>query len=393
MGPEKVNIMRKHIICVALAVAALAACKPQDAIYQDLYNQAYKANYPQMAANLAGEAGYLCAYLYWDIPVSPTCTEAVIYWDFKKDSLKISLSDPQYNIGDCIRVKIDGLEEKDYTFDVYTIDTEGSRSLPSEVLISPKGPDYAATLSGRNVLGAVVSEINGAGVVNWDARSKVSPFSEIRYKDASSREKTVVVEPSESSTVLRDINLSDPSPIEYRSVFVTDACADTLYSAWTQKAWFVDPDYASTVAPGTYCLSFTQRKNVTVTRDAVNPNQFVFECTDAAPSIFVDAITEPVTKPILVYQYKQTLNSSSTKVYWVDKGGSVGSRRYSSLAFTDHASGSDEWSVAIFDMEAFWTTHLWSGNVGDYARLDMSTTAGNVITIRNVHFRDRREGE
>ncbi len=378
---------------VALMWAVIPACKPQDRIYQEWYNQAYQTNYPQRATNLVGQAGYLCAYLTWDRPVSPTCTEAVVYWNFNSDSTKISLSDPRCIKDNSIFVKIDDLRETDYTFDVYTIDREGSRSLASETLVSPKGPVYVASLSQKLVLDAVISEINEAGVINWGDRSKVSPFSELRYKDASSREVTIEVPSSDKTTILRDINFDDPGAFEYRSVFVTDACADTIYGEWNRVTWFVDTDYSKTIAPGDVRIGFSTRKNGTVTQDSENPDLYVFDCTGSDMSANVDPLTAPLTKPVLVFQYKQTLKSSSVKVYWIDNGGSAATRRYTAIVLTDYISGSDEWSVAKIDMTDYWITHLWEGNVGDKARLDFNTTAGNVITIRNAHFRDRREGE
>ncbi len=386
-------IMKRLFICIALALVVISSCRPQDEIYRDFFNQAYKTNYPQRATNLVGRAGFLCAYLTWDVPVSPTCTEAVIYWASYADSMKISLSDPKYIKDQSICVKIDGLNETDYTFDIFTIDREGSRSLASEALVSPKGPAYLETLAQKSVLSAVISEINEAGVINWSDRSKASPFSELRYKDATSREISLEVDSFDKVTILHDINYESPSDFEYRSVFVTDVCADTMYSDWVRVSWFVDTDYSKTVDPGTPCIGFSTRKNGTVTQDSENPNQYVFDCTGPDISVSVDPLTEPLTKPVLVFQYKQTLKSTSVKVYWIDNGGSAASRRYTGLALSDYIYGSDEWSVGKIDMEVYWNTHLWYGNVGDKARLDFNTTAGNVITIRNAHFRDRREGE
>lgn len=385
--------MKNNIIYIVLAVIVLAACTPQDAPYKELYQNAYMTDYPQAPYGLAGAPGFLSAYLYWRAPVSPTCTEAVIYWNFKKDSLRIDLRDPQINIQDTIRVKIEGLEETDYTFDIYTIDRIGNRSIPSEVLVSPKGSRYLNSLDSRNVISAVVSEINEAGVVNWNEKVKSSPYSEIRYKNSSLVEKTIRVEPSERETILKDIDFSNPLDFQYRSVFVTEDCIDSLYSEWVDQSWFVDPDYKKDLPAGTQCVGFTTRKNGTVIQDSDNQNQYIFDCTSSDISVNVNALTEPLSKTVLTFQYKQTNPSNSVKVYWIDDGGSATSRRYSSIVLNTYVYGSDEWSVAVIDMSEYWTTHSWNGNVGDKARLDFNTTAGNIITIRNAHFRDKREGE
>lgn len=384
--------MKTKLICVALAIIAFASCTPQDAVYKDLYHNAYKVDYPQAPAQLSGMAGYLSAYLKWLAPVSPTCTEAIIYWNIKQDSLRVNLRDPKYNHKDTICVKIAGLEETDYTFDVYTIDRVGSRSIMSEALVSPKGPNYVKTLVARPVNNAVVSEINEAGVVNLGNRNKVSPYSEIRYKDSFNIEKTIRVKPSENKIVLKDIDIENPEDIEYRSAFVTADCIDTLYSEWTRIGWFVDPDYAKNLPADVTSIGFTLRKNGTVTQDAKDPNKYLFSCQPTL-SVNVNPLTEPLTKSVLVYQYKQTEPSTNMKVYWIDKGGSASSSRSTTIDLKNHAYGTDEWNVAVIDLADYWTTHAWMGNVGDKARFDFTTTDGNQITVRNAHFRDKRDGE
>ena len=97
----------KKIICYAiLLIPLLWACTPQDVIYRDYYDLAYPVNYPQKATNLKGYPGYLKARIVWDAPVSPTCIEAVIYWNNKNDSLKISLKDPVFRdeAGICVDI-------------------------------------------------------------------------------------------------------------------------------------------------------------------------------------------------------------------------------------------------------------------------------------------------
>ena len=114
---------------------ALWACKPQDLIYKDMYEAANKVDYPQKASNLVAEAGYLSVQLSWDAPVSPTCTEAMVYWNSHEDSLKVNLTDPKYNDGQRINVSFPGLEEDDYVFEVYIMNKAGYRSVKSEVMV------------------------------------------------------------------------------------------------------------------------------------------------------------------------------------------------------------------------------------------------------------------
>ncbi len=378
----------KKALAIILAVWAVCTCTPQDASYIEYYNKAYKADYPQKAANLTGEAGYLRAILSWDAPVSPTSTQAIIYWNFEKDSLLVDLKNPAVIKDSRVCVSIENLEETDYTFDVFIIDIAGSRSLVNEVLVAPKGPDYVHELTARTISSAVLSEIDAAGVVNWGDKTRSLVFSELKYTDNKGAEKILKVDPSDLSVVISDMDMTNLSDFAYRSVFLTSECIDTLRSVWVNGSWVKDPDYSLTLGEGVECITFRTRKNGTVTPDADDPNMFVIECTTSATSFYANELQGNIQGSVLVFQYKQTLASSSTKIYLVDKGGSVDAKRLHSLDLSKFAYGDDRWHVAVVDMYDTFTKYLYAGNPGDYARIDMTTTAGNVITIRNAHFRE-----
>jgi len=383
----------KRLAAYLLLIPLLWACTSQDSIYREYYERAYPVNYPQKATHLSGVPGYLKARLSWDAPVSPTCKEAVIYWNNKSDSLRINLQDPAFHSQTGIQVDITGLQESDYTFDVYVLDREGSRSLPSQVLVSPKGANYIAGLNGRDVITASISEINNAAVVRWTKMSKHSPFSEFRYLDSQAQQKTIQVEPSVDQLLIDDLNQGSDRYYEYRSVFVTAECMDTLYTDWKRGEWFVDPDYAQAVSDDIECLSFRLRKGAVLHQDSSNPYQYTIECTTTAPSVYVNELAQPIKGPVLVFQYKQTLQSGDAKVLWADAGGSYSGQRYSMLAFSGLTYGDVGWNVAVIDMSEMISEAKWEGKAGDWSIINLDTSLGNVITIRNAHFRAKREGE
>lgn len=386
-------IMKRLILGAILAIPLLGACTSQDAIYRPYYEQAYRINYPQKATHLKGDPGYLRARLMWDIPVSPTCTDAVIYWNNNNDSLKISLLDPAYRNDTSICVTIPGLQELDYNFDVYVLDKEGSRSLPSQILVSPKGPSYMSGLGGRDVTNAVISEVNNSIQVIWSGGSKYSPYSEFRYTAVNKEQKTIRVDPSVDRLSIEDLNPGAEGGYDYRSIFVTEECLDTLYSEWIHGEWYKDPDYANTVDEGTECLTFRLRKGAEMSVDPGNPYQFSLDCTTNAPSLYVNELISEIAGPVLVFQYKQTLPSGDTRVLWVDAGGTYSGQRSSYLDFSGLVSGSDQWNVAVIDLSSMMSEYRWVGKAGDWSLLNISTTQGNQVTIRNVHFRAKRDGE
>ena len=273
------------------------------------------------------------------------------------------------------------------------LDSEGSRSLPSQVLVSPKGPSYLAGLKGRDVTNAVISEINNAAEVILGRVSKDLTYSEFRYVSVNGGQKTIHVDPSVDQLLIDDLSLAAPGEYEYRSVFVTEDCIDPLYSDWTSGAWYKDPDYAETVSDDVECLTFRSRKGATLEGDSENPYLFYLNCTTNAPSLYVNELNSQIEGPILVFQYKQILPSGDTKVLWVDAGGTYSGQRSSLLDFSKLVHGSEKWNVAVIDMSEMISSSKWEGKRGDWSLLNISTTTGNQVTIRNVHFRAKRESE
>lgn len=385
--------MKQNIRLILVFILALGACTPQDATYKDLYNAAIGRVYPQIASNFTAEGGYLNAQLSWDAPISPTCKEAVIYWNNQADSLRIRLDDPTYLDGERIRVKINDLEEKDYTFNVYIIDKAGNRSWKSQAITTVVGPEYVNSLGYRFIISAMRNEMAGTVDVKWDVSPVLSIYSELKYINKNGSETILKVEPDVESTLIEDMDQNDPSDLLFRSAYVLANLPDTLLTSWIQADLVNDDDYSSVLAEGVEVLHFTANKSIAVTVDPENPNITQFRCTAAEPRIYTNPMSVPVQGPILVFQYKQTIQSTKLRIYWIDKDGAPATSRIDDFDISSYAYGTDEWNVAKIDLSSCFEKRKWAGNPGDYARVHITTTAGNIITVRNPHFRQKRAGE
>ena len=382
-------MVMKRVSLFLSAVLAILSCTPQDSKYKEFYDAAYSVDYPQKASNLVGEPGYLCAYLSWDAPVSPTCTHAKVYWNFKRDSLEVDYAVPGVISDARVSVKVENLEEADYTFDVYVFDRVGNRSLVSEVLVSPRGPSILEGEIGRPVMGAVISEIDACVVINWGDAAENVLLSEIKYLAANGELKVLQVPLTERSTTLEDIDMSSEN-IEYRSAVTIPDFDGPIYLDWRSADLFLDPDYAENPGPGTEFITCRDRKNETITIDSDHPGLFEILCQTAAPEFYTNALENPKQGTVLVFQYKQLYASTTAKMYFFDKGGKLNTSRAIDLDFSSFTYGVDKWSVAVIDMTDAFSKHSWAGNEGDFVRIDLKTKANNVITIRNAHLRPQR---
>ena len=128
---------------------------------------------------------------------------------------------------DTIDIMLDNLEEKSYSFNIYTSNAEGNTSIMVSAFATAYGELYRSSLLGR----AVESDsARGADLyINWLPAEELERGSEIVYTDNTGTEINLEI-PSDSSYVI----LSDFSEgMKYRSLFVPEKTAlDSFASDW-----------------------------------------------------------------------------------------------------------------------------------------------------------------
>ncbi len=162
--------------------------------------------------------------------------EIKIYYNDFNDSILIDYT-RQEDI-DTLSIMLDNLEEKSYSFNIYTGDQEGNRSIKVTAFGTAYGDLYQESLLGRAVNTFSVSDYDLG--VNWLPADELERGTELVYTDTSGTEITLEVSPDSSSTTL--YNFSDG--IKYRSLFVPEKTAlDSFASDWTVQEIGI---YAST---------------------------------------------------------------------------------------------------------------------------------------------------
>src|SRR5690554_589353 len=129
--PMNTNRQSMRILGYLMIAIVTASCGKMDAIYSDFLKEG-EFIYPAKADSLKVHPGDYRIGLSWVILSDPNVSNAVIYWDNRRDSLEISITDPARP--DTVRVVLTDMEEKSYTFEVFTRDDEGNISVKSEIL-------------------------------------------------------------------------------------------------------------------------------------------------------------------------------------------------------------------------------------------------------------------
>ena len=220
------NKNKINLLFLLLFVLSLSACGEMDETYRHFWDDGEKI-YPAAADSLKMYSGKNRAVLSWIINGDPNITEAVILWENRSDSLVVPL---QTTGGvDSISISIDDLQERTYSFDIYTYDNKGNRSIPRSIVGSVYGDVYANSLLNRYIMSAFY--VDDTLTISWASQADESLIgTELTYKNLSTGlYESITVDNEDEITVIGSFDSSDPV-IKYRTVYVPPMSIDTFYS-------------------------------------------------------------------------------------------------------------------------------------------------------------------
>ncbi|PWG78180.1 DUF4998 domain-containing protein [Pararcticibacter amylolyticus] len=239
----------KITLFVQLAFALLLICQGCDKM-EDSYKQYLEGGeliYPGKADSLKAFPGKNRVKLRWLIVSDPKVVGAKVYWNNKSDSVNVPIR--KTSSTDTISVIIPGMEEGLYTFDVYTYDAAGHRSVGSQVIGEAYGASFQNTLANRlvksvqwlNLAQTGTTPAFRGGEITWYSASVLAVFIDIGYtredgSAASVREEPVRVpgRPVSFRETTRLPGWNKDLSFRYRTAFKPDSAAiDTFYTDYT----------------------------------------------------------------------------------------------------------------------------------------------------------------
>lgn len=230
-----------NLVC-SLGVLALilSSCGEMDEIHRDFFEDG-EIIYPGKADSLRAHPGRYRLGLSWLILADPKATRAKIFWNNRQDSLELNMVRTAHI--DTIEVMFDNLEEKAYTFEVFTYDKEGNRSVRSEVLGMVYGDIYEKTLLNRAIRSITV--VKGKPVIEWMDAEEGVLGDEVIYVDKNGEDRQLFAPASRDSTWLPDF--VPGGTFGARTLFLPDSLAiDTFMTTRKEtqidSALFVRPE-------------------------------------------------------------------------------------------------------------------------------------------------------
>ncbi|WP_316847175.1 DUF4998 domain-containing protein [Pedobacter psychrodurus] len=212
-----------HFWLILLTTAfLLSACRKMDETYRAFVVPAGLV-YPGKAVAVA-QSGRNRIQIVWPKGVDRTVVTAKVYWNSFADSIIVDIASVP---GDTVKVMVNDLLEKNYTFVIRTFDAKGNKSVPVEINGGSFGSRYQSQLLTRPVNSTL---INAAGklTINWGGADVANGAyaSEVKYTDVSGTVKTqifpvIVKGREEKITEISDMKAN--TNYQFRTIFRPDS--------------------------------------------------------------------------------------------------------------------------------------------------------------------------
>ena len=184
---------------IAAVVCSTACTKLEDAYDKYIVPGGYI--YPQKPTNAAAYSGDGRVVLEWERGTDPSIAKALVSWNNNEGSREFDING---NVED-VRVEIDGLSEKDYSFQVQTLDAQGNISVPVELNSYAYGDLYKSSIYDRGITLAYMNQ--DKLVIEWSDGDITNglQYTELRYQDAGGEEQTLTIDAEATGeTILND---------------------------------------------------------------------------------------------------------------------------------------------------------------------------------------------
>ncbi len=215
--------LKWSLVMTVLAGIVLASCSKMDGTYKDFIKDG-EIRYGQKPDTLGIRPGHHRVEA-WIAAKWRGISKFEVFWNNRADSVVVPIKGPLDS--DTLRVTIDNLEEGSYTFEFFTYDREGNRSLVVDTIGYVYADEYNGSLLNRLINRATIGQ--NVRIIWYNQSNEEAIMSEVRYKRPDGTSHLIKVKPSDIRTVINEEILEES--LEYRTVFVPHPSAiDTFYT-------------------------------------------------------------------------------------------------------------------------------------------------------------------
>jgi hypothetical protein len=298
-GMDKVRHWITAVSICCIAVLSIMSCGDMTDDYKQ-FQEGGEFVYPAKADSVEAHPGKNRIELQWLILSDPSITSATVYWNARRNSKEVSIS--RTSGIDTIKVILDNMEEGTHTFEIYTFNANGDRSVAAEVIGTVYGERYEASLLSEAY--SLVYNIEKGAFITWNSQMDNVLGNEVRYTTSAGKTAPVFVEKGDTLFTLPDFD--HVSPVTYRTAFIPPSAVDTFYTV------------GSSPVDLTASINVAVRKPVTASsvNGANPPSNAVNGDTGTAATNRYVSISIPVNGPQwIAVDMEKELKVSSVKLY------------------------------------------------------------------------------
>lgn len=225
---KKIKKIRQQIMfflsCCMVISCYMISCSDMTDDYKK-YLEGGEIIYPAKADSLETHSGKYRIELQWLLLSDPSITSATAYWNAGRDSQTTFINRTPGAI-DTIKMIINDLDEGLYTFEIYTFNADGDKSVSAEVIGTVYGDKYEASLLTEPYLLFYDME-KGAGIT-WKSETENVIGNEINY--TSNTGETVALFVKKGDTIFSLPNFDRTNSVSFRTAYLPPNAIDTFYT-------------------------------------------------------------------------------------------------------------------------------------------------------------------
>ena len=207
-------------------ILVLSTCKQADDLYKE-YLVPLNLTYPGIALDVEAHSGKQRVEIFWKNGSDPNVVKARISWNNFTNWEEIDVPPGAATISHII----EPLDENVYSFMVQTYDATGNVSLPVEVIGIVYGELYEKSLLNRWLKSYFYDLSNQSMTLEWNNAAMTEIGVNFSYTDNAGQKKTIVIDQSETTTIILDMNID--KPISYTAMYQPDSTAIDIFYAPT----------------------------------------------------------------------------------------------------------------------------------------------------------------
>lgn len=217
-------------LLAAIIITGMVACSKMDSTYRDFWKNG-ETIYPASADSLKIYSGKNRVEITWLILGDPSIKKAKVFWNNGADSLQVPISRTGNKV-DTVKIVLENMQEGTYTFNIYTYDDKGNRSVGTTAVGKAYGDSYEGSLLSRIINSAFFLD-DSLKIVWGDPADETSLGSEILYTDTSGNPRQLLVAPNADTTIITDYDFNAGHNFQYRTLYFPDSTSlDTFYTSY-----------------------------------------------------------------------------------------------------------------------------------------------------------------